>query len=111
MEIRTLRYFLAAAREENMTEEFKHIKVTAAAEDDEVVVAGVSQETPQTAASAAPTKPREQREPRQPREDSYHETTLEDLERTPMPLAQRIIIIAAVVCIIGALVYYFTVMR
>ena len=43
--------------------------------------------------------------------DAYHETTLEDLEPTPMPLAQRIVIIAAVVCIIGALVYYFVAMR
>ena len=94
-----------------MTEEFKHIKVTAAEEDDEVVVAGVQPEVPQTVASAAPTKPREQREPRQPHGDSYHETTLEDLEGTPMPLAQKIVIIAAVICIIGALVYYFVAMR
>ena len=41
----------------------------------------------------------------------YQETTLEDLESTSMPLAQRIVIIAAVVCIIGALVYYFVAMR
>ena len=41
----------------------------------------------------------------------YQETTLEDLEPTSMPLAQRIVIVAAVVCIIGALVYYFVAMR
>ena len=45
------------------------------------------------------------------RKDDYHETTLEDLEPGGMPLAQKIVIIAAVVCIIGALVYYFAVMR
>ena len=43
--------------------------------------------------------------------DEYHETTLEDLESTSMPLAQRIVIVAAVVCIIGALIYYFVAMR
>ena len=42
---------------------------------------------------------------------AYRETTLEDLEPSPMPLAQRIVIVAAVVCIIGALVYYFVAMR
>ena len=45
------------------------------------------------------------------RADEYRETTLEDLESQNMPLAQKIVIIAAVVCIIGALVYYFAVMR
>ena len=45
------------------------------------------------------------------RADDYRETTLEDLESQSMPLAQKIVIIAAVVCIIGALVYYFAVMR
>ena len=45
------------------------------------------------------------------RADEYRETTLEDLDSTPMPLVQRIVIVAAVVCIIGALVYYFVVMR
>jgi len=43
--------------------------------------------------------------------DAYREPTLEDLEPTPMPIAQRIVIVAAVVCIIGALVYYFVAMR
>ena len=42
--------------------------------------------------------------------DSYHETTLADLESEPMPFAQKVVIIAAVVCIIGALVYYFVFM-
>lgn len=43
--------------------------------------------------------------------DEYHETTLEDLEPTKMPFAQRVVIVAAVLCIIGALVYYFVAMR
>ena len=41
----------------------------------------------------------------------YRETTLEDLDSSDMPLTQRVVIIAAIVCIIGALVYYFVVMR
>lgn len=43
--------------------------------------------------------------------DSYEEQTLEDLERTPMPLAQRIVIIAAIALIFIAVVYYFVFMR
>ena len=49
--------------------------------------------------------------PAQPKDGGYHETTLEDLESSRMPTAQKIVIIAAVVCIIGALVYYFALMR
>lgn len=37
--------------------------------------------------------------------------TLDDLESGPMPFAQRIVIIAAVLCIIGALAYYAIFMR
>ena len=43
--------------------------------------------------------------------DAYHETTLEDLEPAPMPMTQKVVIIAAVVCIIGALLYCFVFMR
>lgn len=41
------------------------------------------------------------------KKDDYHEATLEDLQGEPMSTTQRIVIIAAVVCIIGALAYYF----
>ena len=37
--------------------------------------------------------------------DDYRETTLEDLQSLKMPLVQRIVIIAAVLCIIGAIAY------
>ncbi|MBR3182602.1 MAG: SURF2 Surfeit locus protein 2 [Eggerthellaceae bacterium] len=99
-------------------ESFKHITVTAPEEDDVVIFAGatpaeepeahesieepaeVSEPVvqPQTAAPmpAAPAKPKA---------DTYHETTLDDLTSTPMPLAQRIVIVAAIVCIIGAVIY------
>ena len=52
-------------------------------------------------------RPKPARKPK----DDYHETTLEDLQGTPMPLAQKIVIVAAIVCIIGALIYYFAFMR
>lgn len=42
---------------------------------------------------------------------AYKETTLEDLESSSMPVAQKIVIIAAIVLIILALVYYFVAMR
>lgn len=37
----------------------------------------------------------------------FQETTLQDLQGEPMPFTQKVVIIAAVVCIIGALAYYF----
>lgn len=45
------------------------------------------------------------------KKDGYREATLEDLQGEPMSLTQRIVIIAAVVCIIGALAYYFLFLR
>ena len=51
------------------------------------------------------------RKPSAKRKDTYHETTLEDLNSTQMPLAQKIVIVAAIVCIIGAVIYYFAFLR
>ena len=45
------------------------------------------------------------------KENGYREATLEDLESEPMSLTQKVVIIAAVVCIIGALAYYFAFLR
>lgn len=45
------------------------------------------------------------------KKDDYHEATLEDLQGEPMSLTQKAVIIAAVVCIIGALIYYFVFLR
>lgn len=39
--------------------------------------------------------------------EEFRETTLQDLRGEPMPFTQKVVIIAAVVCIIGALAYYF----
>ncbi len=39
------------------------------------------------------------------KKDAYHETTLEDLQGNSMPMAQKIVIIAAIICIIGAVIY------
>ena len=120
-------------------EGFKFITVTAPEEDDVVIVAGavgehgqpetpeptpapepelapesasepVLEPAPAPAPAPAPTsKPKSRSKPT--RSDDYRETTLEDLEQGPMPLAQRIVIIAAIVCIIGAVIYYFAFMR
>lgn len=132
--------------------EFKHITVTPAEEEDEVIRAGLAS-APEDAAldvpvgpeggeasegvapvsQAAPDRgdaPEETSVPpadepvkkaetdksaiernRAKKADSYHETTLDDLKPEPMPMTQKIVIIAAVVCIIGALVFYFAFMR
>ena len=132
---------------------FKHITVTAADEDDVVIVAGaVDAETPMEEAPAVAQQPDEpavaneqvaeapateapaveeqlgeepavEEQPsaperaaaasapaskspvKAPRKDDYHETTLKDLENAPMPFAQRVVIIAAVVLIVIAVVY------
>lgn len=54
---------------------------------------------------------RDARRPKAAPSAGYRETTLEDLESSRMPFAQKVVIIAAVVCIIGAIVYYFVAMR
>ena len=56
-----------------------------------------------------PSAPEKRSQPARAK-DAYAEPTLQDLEDAPMPLAQRIVIIAAVVCIIGAVIYYFAFM-
>ena len=136
---------------------FKHIAVTAADEDDEVITAGVkpsaqeaaesgvrdelagdvqvagdegdngdgdeagavagavaSAETPvERAAAAGPQKlakgASDARSAR--KQGEYRESALSDLEPEPMSMTQKVVIIAAVVCIIGALIYYFAFMR
>ena len=118
---------------------FKHIAVTAAEEDDFVIRAGVPEQPatvpepePEDLEKLEPVDPSEvevdeepeskpevepeptpapARKPSAKREDTYHETTLEDLNSTQMPLAQKIVIVAAIVCIIGAVIYYFAFLR
>ena len=105
-------------------EGFKHITVTVAEEEDVVIHAGLGEapvpeepepapepvSAPEPALVSAPevaAKPK----PKPVPEDGYHETTLEDLQDRSMPLAQRIVIIAAIICIIGAVIYCFAFMR
>ena len=116
---------------------FKHIIVTQADDEDEVISAGIKR-SEQTGSSLEPVdvhdepphspegdpaareddaprasaRPLEVNEPlKAPHADAYRETTLEDLKGEPMSLTQRIVIIAAVVCIIGAIIYYVAFMR
>lgn len=109
-------------------EGFKHISVTPAEEEDVVIRAGVSHEDavaepsepePELAADPEPqVKPETQAQPQQPqprpkaqsqpkKRDDYREATLEDLQPQPMSLTHKIVITAAVLCIIGAIVYCF----
>lgn len=97
------------------------------AEEDEVIFAGRQEpskeegsvarrepsnsENPAGHEGLADSKSASAAKPSRTREGAYRETSLEDLEPTKMPLAQRIVIVAAIVCIIGALVYYFVAMR
>ena len=60
---------------------------------------------------AAPAPARRAGRSQAPKDDGYREATLEDLQGEPMSLTQRVVIIAAVVCIIGALAYYFLFLR
>ena len=117
--------------------DFKHITVTAAAEEDVVIMAGIGpdeaagetsshpateDESDSASATRFPDSPSssddvaenelQKRPPaHRPAQDEYREPTLEDLESSPMPIAQKIVIIAAVICIIGALVYCVAFMR
>ena len=112
-----------------MGDGFKHITVTAA-DDDEVIVAGVAENPlveqdveselaparqpgsePPSASASEPDRAHRAKSSRKPREDGYRETTVEDLEDSGMPFMQKVVIVAAIVCIIGALVYYFAAMR
>lgn len=104
-------------------EGFKHITVTAPEEEDVVILAGMASSEPaeeaQDVESAAKddevVQPEEVPQPKaaqpkpvkrsKPKADAYQETTLEDLKSAPMPFAQRVVIIAAIVCIIGAVIY------
>ena len=61
--------------------------------------------------SMAPAKTPSGTRPRKARDDEYRPTTLEDLQGKPMPTIQKAVIIAAIICIIGAIVYYFAFMR
>lgn len=116
------------------SEGFKYIMVTAAEDEDVVIMAGLASDeaiegnsAPEGNGGNAPAMPAveqldESAEPeaawqpmpepvRQPASkaarprDDYREATLDDLKPTPMPLAQRVVIIAAIVCIIGAIIY------
>lgn len=99
---------------------FKHIRVSSG-DDDVVIVAGAPTEGPLTALSAeeaAPEPAREEqstaasREEKTPvhtapaRADGYQPTTLEDLQQSKMPLAQKVIVALAVLAVIAFVVWY-----
>ena len=55
--------------------------------------------------AAAPLRGREERR------TTYRETTMEDLEATPMSLTQKVIIALALLLVVVAVVYYFLFLR
>jgi len=114
------------------SEGFKHITVTPAEEEDVVIRVGATggdglaeepqvEPEPVSAHQAEADEPARSDQPApapteaktrsQKKRDDYREATLEDLKSQPMPLAQKIVIAAAVVCIIGAIVYYLLFLR
>ena len=100
-----------------MSEEkkFTHIAVTVDDDDDFVIEAGACApcarptsttetnpaEKPAPAAQSEPSASA-QRKPR----DTYRETTLEDIESSKMPVAQKVVIALAVLGIIAFAVWY-----
>lgn len=107
------------------SEGFKHITVTASEDEDVVILAGAaSGESAEEVVSAKPAAaqpeapdekkaaPSAKSAPKPVRKrNDYREATLDDLKPAPMPVAQRIVIIAAVICIIGAVIYCLTLIR
>ena len=96
---------------------FKHITVSAPDDDDDMVVwagqkdaecpeeGGREHQVSESAAQSDTAPIRSTGRTTSDKRDDYRPTTIEDLEHEPMPKIQRIVIIAAVVCIIGAIVY------
>ncbi len=77
------------------------------AQGEEQAQGGKAAQPQQQAQAAQPKQPKRQK----PADDGYRETTLEDLKGTKAPLAQKLVIIAAIVLIIVAIAYYFAVLR
>lgn len=92
---------------------FKHIAVNA--DDDVVIRAGAPAQVPEPAPAAdaadepvepssAPAQPTAT--PAKASDDGYRPTTLEDIEQSRMPLAQKIVIIAAVLAVAAFIAWY-----
>lgn len=111
------------------TSGFSHITVHADDNDEVVIQAGVRAGAQHDEQPPAPVEPREQAHPakpqpapkpaaapsapttaastkKAPKGSAYHQTTAEDLETGPMPTAQKVVIVMAVLLIVGFLVYY-----
>lgn len=102
---------------------FSHITI---GEDDadEVIQAGIVEtpqvDEPEVQPQSEPQEPEAQSEVQpepvvepQPapkdsvRDDGYRETTLDDLKGSPMPFAQKAVLVAAVLLIVAAVAYWF----
>lgn len=107
---------------------FSHITVSTDDEDDIVIQAGIREDSTMAGDSSEPGahvsdrgKPETTVDSEEAvrdgsteaatrasraRDEPYHETRLEDLKGTPMPMIQKAIIAVAVVFVVGVVVYY-----
>lgn len=99
--------------------EFKHIKVNAN-DDDTIIVAGApayedkrksSNDAIEVARSGVSSRPAEaaaaQVEQKSTGKDAFSPTTLQDIEQSKIPAAQKIVIALAVLAIIAFVVWYW----
>ena len=95
---------------------FSHITVTPDDEDDVVIHAGApaapsgDEAAAEAAAGAAPERPSQEdaKERGTSRDEAFRETTIEDLEPSPMPAMQKAVIAVAVVLFAIAVAYLVT---
>lgn len=91
---------------------FSHITVTPDDEDDVVIHAGApaAPSGDGSAAGAAPERPSQEdaKERGTSRDEAFRETTIEDLEPSPMPAMQKAVIAVAVVLFAIAVAYLVT---
>ena len=100
-----IRAGLGADEAEGDARDGEAVAVENAADDEEAGIAGeTAAESEERNGGSTASKAAEEAK-------AYRPTTMDDLDSGPMPAAQKAVIIAAVVCIIGALVYYFAFMR
>lgn len=103
---------------------FSHITVTPDDEDEFVIQAGTRTGSPscdvapepsavpdealahEAPEPEVPAPASDEPAPRASSDDKYHQTTLEDLETTPMSTTQKVVIAAAVLLIAGFVAYY-----
>lgn len=83
---------------------FQHIAVTSA--DDDVVIRAGAPVRDQPRAAADEPKAATTAQPAESAPEAYRETTLEDIQGSKMPMAQRVVIVVAVLAIAAFAAWY-----